>query len=116
MAEDFFVESVREKRFRVFASLDKIPNIRKSGINIENNVKRGDGILIDVMEKGKNTGKKQLVIVAGFTYEPKTYPSILMWYGDPNYIAKLRKFVVLGQFYTEDSAKEIIKIEMPERF
>lgn len=108
LEEHFMAESTGRKEIKLIPSLEKVLAISKCSI------KRGDGILIDVMEEGKKTGKKEFVVVAGFTYHPEGNPSVIIWYGDPEDIVREKKFLVVGRFFTEELQKEIIKIEMPK--
>lgn len=94
----------KHEQFAVIPVLKNIP------------VERGDSILIDKIVRGNKTGKKEFVIVAGFTCNSSSNIPITMWYGDPEYIAKERKFVVFGRPWTEEFQDGIIKIEMPKNY
>lgn len=114
---EFFVEETLSGKFvSVMPSLDAIPDlfIKENKINRMLALKRGDCVLIDEIDSGKKTGKKEFVIVAGYTYHPDSYPHLLIYYGEPHEIEKKGKFVVTGQSYTAEFDKRSVRIEIPK--
>lgn len=97
-----------------FGTVDVMPSLKEIKGMEKCEIKRGDAILIDAIDKGEKTGEKELVIVAGFTYSSNTRPSITLWYGDPEYIVRKKRFVVVGRPFTIEMVKEIVKIEIPK--
>lgn len=109
--EEYYKEVSASESGELIKLIPSLDGITNKG---ECDIKRGDVILIDVTEKGKKTGKKELVIVAGFTHHPGVSPSTTIWYGDAEHFAQRRGLIVIGRFFTEEFKKGIIKAKIPE--
>ena len=116
MTEIFTEETLSGRPVELMSSLDIIPDtyITENDIQRDVSLRRGDCVLVDEIKNGRKTGKKVLIIIAGFTFHREGYPNLIIFFGEPEEIVKRRKFVVVGQAYTDDFEKKAVKIKIPQ--
>ncbi len=114
VTEIFTEETLSGRPVELMSSLDIIPDtyITENDIQRDVSLRRGDCVLIDEIKDGRETGKKALIIVAGFTFHRECYPHLIIFFGEPEEIVKRRRFVVVGQAYTGDFEKKAVKIKI----